>query len=157
MGLPWWLSSQEPTCNAGDAGDAGSVPGLGRSPGGGHGNLLQYSCLENPMDRGAWRATIHRVAKNRTRLKWLSTFACVVWRAASWLRGQIISDTERPWEIYLSARNLYFLMYQMRVSALSTQESICSDNRYGSNVLVKCQTDEVLINIIMLDPGIYSL
>ena len=64
MGLPWWLSSQEPTCNAGDAGDAGSVPGLGRSPGGGHGNLLQYSCLENPMDRGAWRATIHGVAKS---------------------------------------------------------------------------------------------
>ena len=45
----------------------------------------------------------------------------------------------------------------MRVSALSTQESICSDNRYGSNVLVKCQTDEVLINIIILNPGIYSL
>ena len=45
--------------NAGDAGDAGPVPGLGRSPGGGHGNPLQYSCLENPMDRGAWQAIVH--------------------------------------------------------------------------------------------------
>ena len=44
--------------NAGDIRDAGSIPG--RSPGGGHGNPLQYSCLENPMDRGAWRATVHR-------------------------------------------------------------------------------------------------
>ena len=46
----------------------GLIPGLGRSPGGGNGNPLQYSCLENPMDRGAWWATIHRVTKSRTRL-----------------------------------------------------------------------------------------
>ena len=52
--------------NAGDVRDTGSIPGLGRSSGEGHGNLLQYSCLENPMDRGAWRATVHRVAKSRT-------------------------------------------------------------------------------------------
>ena len=50
--------------SAGDIRDAGSIPGLGRSPRGGHGNPLQYSCLENPMDRGAWRATIHGVAKS---------------------------------------------------------------------------------------------
>ena len=49
--------------NAGDVRDAGSIPGLGRSPGEGHGNPLQYSCLENPMDRGAWWAIIHRVAE----------------------------------------------------------------------------------------------
>ena len=55
--------------NAEDAGDAGSIPGLGRSPGGGHGNPLQCSCLENPMDRETWWATVHGVAKNRTRLK----------------------------------------------------------------------------------------
>ena len=47
---------------AGDAGDVGLIPGLGRSPGGGNGNPLQYSCLENPMDRAAWRATVHGVA-----------------------------------------------------------------------------------------------
>ena len=45
------------------AGDAGSIPGSGRSPGGGHGNPPQYSCLENPMNRGAWRANVHGVAK----------------------------------------------------------------------------------------------
>ena len=50
--LPWWLSSKESACNRGDA-DVGSIPGWGRSPGGGHGNPLQNSCLENPMDRGA--------------------------------------------------------------------------------------------------------
>ena len=47
----------------------GSIPGLRRSPGGGHSNPLQYSCLENPMDRGAWWATVHRVVKSQTRLK----------------------------------------------------------------------------------------
>ena len=52
--------------NAGDVRDAGSVPGSGRSPGGRHGNLLQYSCLGNPMDRGAWRATVNRVTKSWT-------------------------------------------------------------------------------------------
>ena len=50
--------------NAGDIRDAGSIPGSERSPGGGHGNPLQYSCLENPMDRGAWQPTVHRVAKS---------------------------------------------------------------------------------------------
>ena len=53
-GFPWWLSSKESACNSGATSDADSIPGLGRSPGGGHGNPLQYSCLENPTDRGAW-------------------------------------------------------------------------------------------------------
>ena len=51
-----------------NAGDAGLIPGSGRSPGGENGNPLQYSCLGNPMDRGAWRATVHRVTKSLTRL-----------------------------------------------------------------------------------------
>ena len=63
-----WLSGKESACNAGDTGDVGLIPGSGRSPGEGNGNPLQYSCLENPMDRGIWRATIHRVAKSRTQL-----------------------------------------------------------------------------------------
>ena len=54
--------------SAGDARDTGSIPGSGGSPGGGNGNLVQYSCLENPMDRGAWQATVHGAAKSRTRL-----------------------------------------------------------------------------------------
>ena len=52
--------------NAGDVREAGSIPGLGRSPRGGHGNRLQYSCLENPMDRGAWRTAIHGVTESDT-------------------------------------------------------------------------------------------
>ena len=59
------------------AGDMNSIPGLGRSPRGGNGNPLQYSCLENPMGRGAWWATVHRVTKNQTRLKPLSTHTWV--------------------------------------------------------------------------------
>ena len=58
-------AGKESICNAGDAGDAGSTPGLGRSPGGGNGNPLHYSCLENPMDRGAWQAMVHRVAQSQ--------------------------------------------------------------------------------------------
>ena len=59
-GLPRYLSGKESTCNAGDM---GTIPRLGRSPGEGNGNSLQYSCLGNPMDRGAWQATVHGVAK----------------------------------------------------------------------------------------------
>ena len=68
LGLPRWLSGKESACSAGNARDAGSIPGSGRSPEGGNGNPLQYSCMENPMGRGAWQATVHRVAKSRTRL-----------------------------------------------------------------------------------------
>ena len=61
-GFPHSLVSIESACNAGDL---GSIPGLGRSPGEGNGNPVQYSCLENPMDRGAWQATVHGVARVR--------------------------------------------------------------------------------------------
>ena len=59
-----------------NAGDVGSIPGLGRSRWEGHGNPLQCSCLENPMDRGAWGATVHRVARSQTQLKRLNTHTC---------------------------------------------------------------------------------
>ena len=58
--------------NAGDRRDSGLIPRLAKSPGGRNGNPLQYSCLENPMDRGAWQVTVHRVAKNQTQQKQLS-------------------------------------------------------------------------------------
>ena len=54
---------KDPSCNAGDSGDAGLILGLGRSPGEGNGNPLQYPCLENPMDQGAWWAAVHRVTE----------------------------------------------------------------------------------------------
>ena len=66
------LVVKNPPANAGDIRDVGSIPGSGRSPGGEHGNPLQYSCLENPLDRGAWWATVHGVEKSQTKLKQLS-------------------------------------------------------------------------------------
>ena len=60
--LPWWLSSKESTCNAGNT---GSIPRSGRSPGEGKGNPLQYSCLGNPMDRGAWWVTVRRISQSQ--------------------------------------------------------------------------------------------
>ena len=63
------LVEKNPPTNAGDVRDTGLIPGSGRFPGGGNGTPLQYSCLENPMDRGPWRSTAHGVTKSRTRLK----------------------------------------------------------------------------------------
>ena len=65
LGFPGGSEDKASACNAGDL---GSIPGLGRSPGEGNGNPLQYSCLESPMDRGAWWTTVHGVAKSWTRL-----------------------------------------------------------------------------------------
>ena len=64
-GFPGGSDGEESTC---DAGDPGSIPGLGQSPGEGNGYPLQYSCLENPMDRGAWWATVHEVTQSWTQL-----------------------------------------------------------------------------------------
>ena len=70
QGFPGGASYKEHACmNAGDIRDTGSIPGSRQSPGVGKGNPLQYSCLENPMDREDWQATVHRVAKSRTCLK----------------------------------------------------------------------------------------
>ena len=71
---------KNPPTNARDLRDGGSIPGSGRSSGGGHGNPLQYSCLENSMDGESWWVTVHRVAKSWIWLKWLST--CCVWPEA---------------------------------------------------------------------------
>ena len=70
-GLPWWLSGKESTCNAGDP---ASIPESGRSPGGGHGNPLQCSCLENPMERGAWQE--QSIVSQRVGHNW-SSWACL--------------------------------------------------------------------------------
>ena len=63
MGFPSFSAVKNPPANGGGARDSGLIPGSGRSPGEGNGNPLQYSCLGNPMDRGAWQATVHGVAK----------------------------------------------------------------------------------------------
>ena len=71
---PGGSAGNEPACNVGDL---GSIPVLGRSPGEGNSHPLQYSCLEKPMNRGAWRATVHGVTRSRTPLKQLSMHACM--------------------------------------------------------------------------------
>ena len=71
------LVVKNPPTNVGDVRDTGSIPEWGRRPGEGHGNPVQYSCLENPLGRGAWQATVHRVAKSQTLLKQLSTHVLI--------------------------------------------------------------------------------
>ena len=86
------LVVKNPPASAGDVRDASSIPGSERSPGGGHGNPLQYSCLENPMGRGAWRAIVHRVAESRT---WLSDLAC---RDTPMMCGEcVVHSTSHSW------------------------------------------------------------
>ena len=68
MGFPGGSEVKNPPANAGETGEAGLISGPGGSLGAGNGNPLQYSCLKSPRDRGAWRATVHRVAKSRARL-----------------------------------------------------------------------------------------
>ena len=93
---------KNPPADAGDARDIGSIPGSGRSPGGGNGNPLQYSCLENPMDRGAWRAAVHGVTKSRTWLKRLSTHAGIQllgW--VSYFAANLIILKKKVWPTYV--------------------------------------------------------
>ena len=82
LGFPGGSEDKASACNEGDP---GSIPGLGRSPREGNGNPLHYSCLENPMDRGAWWATVHRVTKSRTRLSnftfTLLSFGYIIYQA----------------------------------------------------------------------------
>ena len=76
--------TQEGKASAYNVGDPGSIPGLGRSPGEANGNPLQYSCLENPMDRGGWWATVHGIVKSRTRLSNFTSLLHFEIKCASW-------------------------------------------------------------------------
>ena len=94
LGFPGGSEVKASACHAGDL---GSIPGLGRSPGEGNGNPPQYSCLENPMDGGAWWATVHGVAKSRTRLSdFTFTFTHVIeiWRAECAEQSRSAADLE---------------------------------------------------------------
>ena len=85
---------KNPPTNAGDIRDAGSIPGSGRSPGRGHGNSLQYSFPDNPMDRGAWRASVHGVAKRWTGLKRLAQHTYIYTRRERELLREETKDPE---------------------------------------------------------------
>ena len=91
------LMRKNPPANEGDIRDTGLIPGSGRSPGGGHGNTLQYSCLGNPMNREVWQDIVYAVAKSQTRVKWLSTHACMNLR--KYLKNKHNSNTVCPFSI----------------------------------------------------------
>ena len=91
MGFPSGTSGKEPPANAGDVRDMGLIPGLRKSPEREHGNSLQYSCLENLMDKGAWGAIVNRVTKSWTWLKWLK-WSC-----------SVVSDSLLPHGLYLTS------------------------------------------------------
>ena len=102
--LSWWLSGKESAGRAGDRGDADSLYGLGRCPGGGYGNPLQYSCQGNTMGRGAWLATVHGVAKSWTWLIWLTTHMYI--------------DTKYNWSMSVKSHQSYPTLWTLWTVAL---------------------------------------
>ena len=113
--------------NPGDTGDASSIPGSGRSPGGGHGNPHPYPCLENPMNKGAWKIMVHRGANSWTLLQWLSTFTHASFSLVPFLLpvGQLFQSSlllsrftfgARPW---CSHSNLSIFFFQWGNNCLS--------------------------------------
>ena len=108
--LPWWLSSKESSGRAGDRGDTDSLHGLGRCPGGGYGNPLQYSCQGNTVDRGAWLATVPGVAKSWTWLIWLSTYAYI--------------DKKYNWSMSVKSHQLYPTFWTLWMVALKAHLSM---------------------------------
>ena len=108
--FPGGTSGKEPACQCRRHKRHGFDPWVGRSPGGGHGNPLQYSCLENPMHRGAWRATVYSVPQSWTWLKWLSTHAHMALRLG--VQG-FFSD------ITLCPNHSYFSFVKVLLSAIN--------------------------------------
>ena len=112
-GFPGGTVVKNPPVNAGDTRDVGSVSGLGRSPGRGNGNPLQYSCLENPMHRGAWQVIVHGIAKSRT---WLSDWAqhTSMYNLGKW---KLYYHQVKYFGIYLNA--LLYNPTQIKMTSLS--------------------------------------
>ena len=98
---------KDPSTNAGDIRDTGSIPGSGRSRGGGHGKPLQYSCLENPMDRGAWQAPLHRVTQSRTQLKQLSLHTHISLRSSRSVSRPVVSSSVTLWTVGLLGASVH--------------------------------------------------
>ena len=108
---------KNPPANSGNKRVSGSIPGLGRSSGKGHGNPLQYSCLENPMDRGAWQTIARRVSRSWIQLKWLSMYACGI---LYWLLGKCrfveLCSSSKYWH------NSLFQRITLLISSLVSEE-----------------------------------
>ena len=135
------LVVKNPPASSGDTRDAGTIPGSLRSPGGGHVNPLQYSCLENPVDRGAWQATVHGVAKSRT---WLSptsshSSSCVDLTSERSLSSHAIILVDVFWApAYDIFRELLWPVFSLTVIF----KKICY--LHTPNMWVTCKFDELL-------------
>ena len=125
--LPCGSVGKESSSNAGDTGVTGSIPGLGRSYRGGHGNPLQYSCLENPMDRRAWRAIVHRVTKSWTRLNRLSMHTRI-WRGVSSIAKNISGNGHQLDSLTIGDENTSFESYP---GSSAGNESACNAGDLG--------------------------
>jgi len=108
-----WVVKNSPA-NAGNTRDMGSIRGLGRPPGGRNGNQLQYSCLENPLDRGAWWTIVHRVTKSQTQLKQLSVHACT----------HTLHTAFHAWTVYMFLPGYAYFIYFPLLLLLSITTSI---------------------------------
>ena len=119
--------------NAADIRNWGSIPGLGRSPGGGHGNPLQYTCLENPMDRGAWQAMVHRVAKSWTWLKQLNTY--------THMQAKTIPNC-RSWSALPSLPTYWFTLLSLLILLIHSCKNsfIHSESIYELTSIYNCLT-----------------
>ena len=123
---PIFPGGSEVKASACSVGDLGSIPGSGRSPGEGNGNLVQYSCLENPMDGGAWWATVYVVAKSQTRLSNL-TFTFRLYSTGNYIQFPVIKHNGKDYkkECYLSLddkiKGLKDSVYQVLFQGLYTQ------------------------------------
>ena len=117
MGFPGDSVVKNPPASAGDTGDAGSIPGWGRSPGEGNGNPLQYSCLRNPMDRGVWRATVHGVTKESGTTEQLS--ACTYTHTHTHTHSLSLSLS------IVAKQSEYFLSWFLYRNAYLLQNLLC--------------------------------
>ena len=122
-----------------------------QSPGGGHGNPLQYSCQENPMDRGAWWATVHRVAKSRSQLKWLGTHACPT---LPWLHIDFSEWPSRLWYSYSVLAHALSLLSPRSPSVRTLVFSVCLELNCLAMPLSrwsgKCSIDAVVHTLLLL-------
>ena len=123
LGLPWWFSSKESTCNARHAGDLDLILGLGRSSGGGPGNPLHYSCLGNPMDWEAWKSTVHTVSKSWTQLKGLSMHTT----NSRWLRKILLIHIFFKKNIFFSLIRIITCIWNIIQPSRTTEEHIASN------------------------------
>ena len=158
-GFPDSSVGKESTCSAGDTGDVSSIPGLGRSPGDGKGNPLQHSCLVNPIDRGAWLATVHRVTeldmtqqlttrahKNcsppGSSVHGISQTRILVWVAISFSRA---SSPPRDWtNISCTGRQILYHWATGEALRFFIYMIICKHTCNHRRLLPQCVTEEKL-------------